>query len=150
MAFERLLSGGRAWDPTKVDLETHMRQSILRSMLGSKGLPSVRDASAVEFTEVEDSDHLNGDGVRSADAVRDPIHEMDKAAAFTMLEKDIQGDRELEDVLSAVRIGCRKPGEIAEMTGIDVKRVYWLQQKLAARADSVRLQMAGKQPKERQ
>ena len=138
MAFERLLSGSRAWDPSKADLETHMKKSILPSMLGSKGLPYIKDAGGVEFTDEEDGDHLNGDGVRSSDSTRDQIPEMDRAAAFEMLEQEIAGDRELEDILTAIRMKCRTPNEIAEATGIDVKRVYWLQRKLAASADKVR------------
>ena len=136
-AFERLLSGSRAWDPSKADLETHMKKSILPSMLGSKGLPFIKDAGGVEFTDEEDGDHLNSDGVRTSDSARDQISEMDRAAAFEMLEQEIAGDRELEDILTAIRMKCRTPDEIAEATGIDVKRVYCLRRKLAASADKV-------------
>lgn len=149
MAFERLVSGARAWDAKQVDLETHMKQSILRSMLGSKGLPAVKDTNAIEFTDEEDIDHLDENGVRISEVPRDSIPEMDKAAALTALETEIEGDRELEDVLAAIRMGCWKPGEIAEMTGIDVKRIYWLQQKLAARAEKARSTLHNR-PKERQ
>lgn len=137
MAFVRLLSGARAWDPCKADLETHMKRSILPSMLGSKGLPSVKDAGGVEFTDEEDGDHLNDDGVRALDSARDQIPEMDRAAAFEMLEQEIAGDRDLGDVLTAIRMKCRTPAEIAETTGIDVKRIYCLQRKLVASADKV-------------
>lgn len=137
MAFVRLLSGSRAWDPSKANLETHMKRSILPSMVGSKGLPYVKDAGGVEFTDEEDGDHLNGDGVRALDLARDQIPEMDRAAAFEMLEQEIAGDRELEDILTAIRMKCRTPDEIAEATGIDVKRVYCLRRKLAASADKV-------------
>lgn len=150
MAFERLMAGSRTWNPDKVDLETHMTQSILRSMLGSKGLPAVKDTAAGEFTDEEDLNHLNVDGLRTCDASRDPISDMDKAAAFTMLEQEVQGDAELKDVLAAIRMGCSKPADIAEMTGFDVKRVYWLQQKLADYADKVRLKLSDKDLEGRQ
>jgi len=142
IAFERLLAGSRSWDHEKVDLETHMKQSILRSLLGSKGLPSVKNADAGEFTDEEDLNHLNNEGVRSCDTLRDSIPEMDKITAFTMLEQEVQGDKELSDVLAAIRMGCAKPAHIAEMTGFDVKRIYWLQQKLDGYANKVRLKLS--------
>ena len=142
MAFERVIAGSRSWNPEKVDLETHMKRSILRSMLGSKGLPAVKDTDAGEFTDEEDFEHLNSDGVRIRDTPRNPIPEMDKSAAFTMLEDEIQGDKELADVLAAIRMGCHKPADIAEMTDIPVKRIYGLKPKLAGYAGKVRLKLS--------
>lgn len=144
MAFERLLAGSRSWDPDKIDLETHMKQSILRSMLGSKGLPTVKDAGGGEFTDEEDLGHLNSAGIHSRDAQRDAISEMDKAEAFNLLGQEVQEDEELRDVLEAIRMGCSKPAEIAAITGFEVKRVYWLMPKLAGYTTKVGLKMSGR------
>jgi len=142
MAFERIIAGSRSWNPEKVNLETHMKRSILRSMLGSKGLPAVKDTDAGEFTDDEDFEHLNSEGVSVRDVPQDPIPEIDRTMAFTMLEDEIQGDKELADILAAIRMGCQKPADIAEMTGIPVKRVYGLKPKLADYANKVRLKLS--------
>jgi len=138
IAFQRLVAGSRAWNPEKVDLETHMKRSILRSMLGSKGLLGVKDMNKCEFNEEELLEHLNEDGIRTTDCLKDPIPDSDKEMAFSLLEKEIAGDSELENILTANRMGYSKPADIAEATGYDVKRVYWLQKKLAGYADKAR------------
>lgn len=141
MAFERLLAGEREWHPEKVNLLTHMKCSILRSMLGSKGLPTVRDISAGEFTEADEYKVVDCDGVSVTALPRDPISDLDKETAFTFLEQEVAGDLELMNVLAAVRLGYQKPRDISEMTGYEVKRVYWLMQKLASRAEMARAKM---------
>ena len=135
MAFERLLAGNREWRPERVDLLTHMKRSVLRSMLGSKGLPTVRDISAGEFTEADEDKVVDCDGVLVAALPKDPICEMDKETAFVRLEQEVAGEPELANVLAAVRLGYYKPRDIAEMAGYEAKQVYGLLKKLASRAE---------------
>jgi hypothetical protein len=135
MAFQRLLAGNREWRPEKVDLLTHMKCSILRSMLGSKGLPTVRDISAGEFTEADGDKVVDGEGVPVAALPKDSICDMDKEAAFTFLEQEVANEPELANVLAAVRLGYHKPRDIAEVAGYEAKQVYGLLKKLASRAE---------------
>lgn len=137
MAVERLYSPkGRTWDPEKQpDLCKYML-SVLRSMLSSKGLYGIQDAETDEFLEEQCGGHLTLDGV-AMDDVEDPVAAMDRATAFSLLQDEIKDDRELEDILAAIQMGCSKSKDIADMTRLPVKKVYELQRKMgryAARA----------------
>ena len=135
MAFQRLIAGDREWCPERVDLLTHMKRSILRSMLGSKGLPTVKDIAAGELTEGDEDKVVDGEGVPVAALPKDSICDMDKEAAFAFLEQEVASEPELADILAAVRLGYHKPRDIAEVAGYEAKRVYGLLKKLASRAE---------------
>ena len=135
MAFRRLIAGDREWRPERVDLLTHMKRSILRSMLGSKGLPTVKDIAAGELTDADEEKIVDGEGVPITALPKDSICDMDKEAAFTFLEQEVAGEPELANVLAAVRLGYYKPRDIAEVAGYEAKQVYGLLKKLASRAE---------------
>lgn len=92
------------------------------------------------FNKVIQSDE--GENTRLIDQMpetgeSDIYSKIDKEIAFDKLEKEIEGEQELESVLTAMRLGM-KPGEIAEEMGKEPKEIYKLQRQLFTRAEKIR------------
>ena len=91
------------------------------------------------FNEVTQSDE--GENYRLIDQLpetdeSDIFNKIDKEIAFDKLEQEIEGEQELESVLTAMRLGF-KPGEIAEEMGKEPKEIYKLQRQLLTKAEKI-------------
>jgi len=141
-AIERLFSPkGRQWNPEKQpDLYLYMR-SVLQSMLSSKGLYGLKDDEVTEFIEEDRDIHLTRDGVKTGDC-GERINALDRAGAFRLLEEEVRGDKELEDLLVAIHMGCTMPADMSELSGIPVRKIYELQRKLGRHAAKVAQQLS--------
>ena len=150
MAWERLIKA-RKWDKTaKPDLLIHL-QGIVNSILTKHGLYGRKKdlplARTMEPAEAEQAILLQ----EEEDDVEDPgnrISPLDAEAAWRTLDEEISGDRELQDVVAAIRLNAGKPSEIAEITGYRIERVYELQRKLAGYVQKARAKfLAYEQPR---
>jgi hypothetical protein len=121
-AVAKLLNGVRNWDPKTQPLIRHLR-GIVKSMLSKKGLYDREGKRPLGNIAV---------GV-------DPVPAAEEKSWLTVEEaeerwktvKDVLGDdKEALDYIEAIRLGLETPAEIAEMTGIPVKRIYELPRKL--------------------
>jgi hypothetical protein len=131
-AVAKAFSGDRKWDPArKPDLEAHLRGTI-DSILSSKGIFGLKEWEAV--SNVEDPSEWERFASRLPN-LGGVCH--DAAVALAALQESIRGDQELNDVLDAVVEGFDKSGDIADVTGIPVARVYELQRKLERRRSAV-------------
>lgn len=91
------------------------------------------------FNKVTQSD--NGEISRLIDQIPETdgseiYDRIDKDIAFDKLEKEIEGEHELESVLTAMRLGL-KPREIAEEMKKDSKEIYKLQRQLMTIAEKI-------------
>lgn len=128
-AVEKLLSGERHWDPHRHgDLRVHL-EWIARSLISAKGLFGPGDRDTVLFVdpdELPDVEAPCGDDCPMGEEMRLCMEE---------LHREVDGDKELRDILAAIERGYEKSGEIADQTGITVDRVYELRRKLLRHAE---------------
>jgi hypothetical protein len=121
-AVGKLLDGARNWDPKTQPLIRHLR-GIVKSMLSKKGLydregrrPLGNIAAGVEPVPADKEESLLT---------------VEEAEERWKVVKDVLGDdKEALEYIEAIRLGIETPAEIAEMTGIPIKRIYEIPRKL--------------------
>jgi len=121
-AVGKLLDGARNWDPKTQPLIRHLR-GIVKSMLSKKGLydregrrPLGNIAAGIEPVPANEEESLLT---------------VEEAEERWKVVKDVLGDdTEALDYIEAIRLGFETPAEIAEMTGIPIKRIYEIPRKL--------------------
>ena len=147
----RASKGERAWDPDRdPDLLTHLK-GVVDSLVSSEGTGKETElARAYHRTkddeEVEKPPPVPGrafDPPRSEWSSGPPanpeqllLDNEDHDATLERILSAVDGDDELTQVLEALMEGNEKPAEIAESTGMDVKRVYQLKRRLKARIEA--------------
>lgn len=131
-AVAKVISGERKWDPVKhPDLEAHLK-SIIDSMLSRKGLFGLKEWEAM--ANVDDPEEWERIAARCQN-IDGLAH--DAEVFIAAMRDNMQGDAELNDLFDAVIEGFDKPGDISELTGIPVERVYELRRKLERRRSDV-------------
>ncbi|MBU0677820.1 MAG: hypothetical protein KJ626_06855 [Verrucomicrobia bacterium] len=141
MAISDVCTGNRPWDPKKHSLKSHLEWTV-RSILSKKGLFGLKEASLMTFTD--DNATLDVEDDRELPAFCNADREM----ALKSLGEEIRGDRELEDLVEAIKMDCWKNEEIGELTGIKPERVSELKRKLWRHIVKVSEKLIKNAPKE--
>lgn len=159
LAFEKLYSGEREWEPQKdPDLKKYLMDvidSLLFHLSTGKDntlLTATRDAS--EQAEIEweaGSKERRPEREWLVASVRSPEQLLidDETArredqVLDELGKLCANDEVLTKILGAMRAGFDKPGEIAKDTGIPIKDIYTASKRLDRKAQALRNQMEAK------
>lgn len=143
LAFERVLSGERQWNPqTDPDITKYLMDvidSLLyhlatgkdNTMLTTVPAEGSSDEAAWhvatrphERKHEPDADWLARRSASPEQELLDREAAESEEAALTTLEEVVSDDAELTYILQAMRDGYDNPGEIAEIIGIDVREVY--------------------------
>jgi DNA-directed RNA polymerase specialized sigma24 family protein len=132
VCIEKLYNGDRNWDPQgSVSLLEHL-MGTARSLLSKKGfLRKERDKGVSYIDSEEMLDVLS----------KDPEQEPTDEATHPLVKglySEIDGDDELMNVVAAIEMGCEKPREIAELAGIDRKRIHEVKRRLLRKGVVVR------------
>jgi len=129
LAFEKVLTGERAWNPAKEpDLEMYL-MGVIDSLLSH--LSRHKDNTAV-IAMPETSEHLNrGEGAWQAQPLADPetallVQEQKRyeARVVQLLLDTSQDDPVVAQIIRAMQAGHARAGDIAEVLGIAVTEVY--------------------------
>ena len=141
MAIYAVCAGKRPWNPTTHSLKSHLEWTV-RSIISKKGLFGLKEALLMEFTDDDAA-------LDVADQQESPAFcAGDRDCALALLADEITGDQQLQDLVEAIKMGCWKNAEIAELTGIDAARISELKRKLwryAAKVSDVLTQNARKE-----
>jgi len=130
-AINAVFDGKRAWNPERYPILLEHLKWIVRSLLSDKGLLGRKENDVM----VPGDPEAFGDAVASESGVPAPSEE---AVDFKVaLMREVGGDKELQDLITAIEMDFEKPRDIAEMTGIKVERVYELRRKLYSFAKRV-------------
>lgn len=133
-AIDKTLAGDRHWDPESINLETHLK-GVIRSDISNlfkKGIA------------ILDSATFAGETHRPIDVYPDHSRRSDKQISedeFRSLQnehlmafyKTIQDDPDLKSIFDAYDAGFIKPREIADVTGLDARKVDELKRKFLRR-----------------
>ena len=147
----RAAKGQRAWDPDRhPDLLDHLK-NIVDSLASAAGT-SEETNRVQQYHLTEDGEETEKPPPRLGRSFDPPKSEWSSGpprnpeelllakeadeAAFELVMSAAEGDDELEKILEAMMEGNEKPAEIAEATGIDVKRIYQLRRKLNNRIEA--------------
>ena len=139
-ALARLLSGQRSYNPKKSLVENlkSVAESIISSAKKSsdrKPLNEYLDQPEAEGNEPQDpistavSQESQGHGKIITDEIKSDLKKVDES-----LLASLDGDEESQDYLRAMAEGFHSPQDIADVTGIDVKRIYELRREIKSRA----------------
>lgn len=129
LAFEKVLTGERAWNPVKEpDLKMYL-MGVIDSLMSH--LSRHKDNTAV-IAMPETSEHLNrGEGAWQASPLADPetallVQEQKRyeAQVVQLLLDTSQDDPVVAQIIRAMQAGHARAGEIAEVLGIAVTEVY--------------------------
>ncbi len=156
-AIEKVWAEERAWDPgTQPDLMKHLMgvvDSLVSHLVTSADHIRVRrfpeTEEGQEFEELLDKAHP---GAPNAEYFPRPLPNPEEALLqqegqqadeelFAALVQEISGDQELEKIIEAMMDGKVKAAEIAGYTGLEVKRVYRLREKLNRAVHRVETQL---------
>ncbi len=145
-AIAKVWSGERSWDPgTQPDLLHHLKgivDSLVSHLVESPDHLLVRrfpetgegtevvDVFPVADPELGRTEHLAQQPARPDDALLQKEQREADDELFDALLQEIREDQELEAVIGAIMDGATKPADISAGTGIDVKRIYKLREKL--------------------
>ena len=132
VCIEKLYNGERNWDPNGgVTLLSHL-MGTARSLLSKNGyLRSERDKGVLYTDSEEMLDVLSTETEQT-------VADEDSHPLVKGLYAEIDGDDELKNVVAAIEMGCKKPREIAEFTGIACDRIYEVKRKLLRKGVVVR------------
>lgn len=134
-------TGQRKWDPDKhPNLLVHLKW-IAKSKLSGKGLLG-RKKDPLSYTDSDDElDALS----QSAETKPN----MREESAFTQaLYEEIADDKDLQDIVVAIEMGCSTSRDIAREAGLTPDRVYELRRKLHGRALKARQRLQDSLKKE--
>jgi hypothetical protein len=159
LAFEKLYSGERDWDPQKdPDLKKYL-MDVIDSLLShlSTSKDNTLLSATLDVREQQETDFEAGSKerrperewlVKSARTPEDLLIDNETARREEQVLNDLweacKGDDILTKVLEAIRGGCDRPGEIAKATGIPIKDIYKASKRLDRKAITIRNQMETK------
>jgi DNA-directed RNA polymerase specialized sigma24 family protein len=134
-AIQRVLAGTRSFDPATQSIVMILYGTVRSLLSQEKGLyaregkkPLGKIASDIEpVPEEHDESSLT---------------EEEAQLRWAAVESVIKDDKELLDYFAAVRLGYEKSAEIADATGIPIKRVYEIPRKLEKLAPKIRERFA--------
>jgi hypothetical protein len=159
LAFEKLYSGEREWEPQKdPDLKKYL-MDVIDSLLYH--LSTSKDNTLLSATSEFGQEEIDWE---AGSKERRPEREWLAASARTPeqllidaetaqreervldeLAKACREDDQLTRILRAIRTGCDQPGEIAKATGIPIKDIYSASKRLDRKAAAIRNQMEANQ-----
>jgi len=160
LAFEKLYSGDRKWEPQKdPDLKKYL-MGVIDSLLYH--LSTSKDNTLLSATS--DVTRQTGSDWEAGSKERRPEREWLVVSARTPeelliaaetaqreervldeLAKACSEDDQLTRILGVVREGCDQPGAIAKATGIRIKDIYSAFKRLDRKATAIRKQMGAYQ-----
>ncbi len=132
-AIDKTLDGTRVWDYTNVDLGTHLK-GVIRSDVSSFFKKDIA-SSVVPHVQTEDGpinvvEFIGDNSLRPDSAIANHEYEALKAAHLEAFRASISDDAELVELLDAYDAEFIKPRDIAELTGMDPRRIDELKRKL--------------------
>jgi hypothetical protein len=162
LAFEKLYSGEREWEPQKdPDLKKYLMDvidSLLYHLSTSKDntlLSGTSDVTGQKEIDWEagskerrpEREWLVASGRTPEELLIDAETAQREERVLDELAKACSEDDQLTRILRAIRGGCDQPGEIAKATGIPIKDVYSASKRLDRKAAAIRNQMEANQAK---
>ncbi len=147
----RAAKGQRAWDPDRYpDLLAHLKNVVDSLAFAAR---TAEDTDRVrQYHQTEDGEEVEKPPPQPGRTFAPPKSEWSSGpptnpeeealakeadeAALKIIMSAAEGNEELETILEAMMNGHEKPAEIAEATGIDVKRVYQLRRTLNERIEA--------------
>lgn len=159
LAFEKLYSGEREWEPQKdPDLKKYLMDvidSLLSHLSTSKDNTLLSATSDVaKQTEMDweagskerrpEREWLVASTRTPEELLIDAETARREERVLDELAKACSEDDQLTKILRAIREGCDQPGEISKSTGISIKDIYNASKRLDRKAATIRNQLEGK------
>ena len=134
-AIARVLDGRRRdWDPDKEPTITAYLKSVVKSIFSSEVLPAAK-------RELAEIPAIDSDGTDRTRNVPSPNPGPDAEMASSELEEQILESFELEEdqlVLMCMLDDVTAPAAIAEQTGLELREIYRIKQKIKRRLVGLR------------
>ncbi len=133
-AIDKTLSGVRRWDPEETDLKTHLN-GVIRSDISNlfkKGI-AILDSVTVAGEPHRPIDIYPDHSRRPDGKFSEEEFRSLQNAHFRAFHETIQDDPDLKLIFEAYYAGFVKPRDIADVTGLDARKVDELKRKFLRR-----------------